>query len=102
MSSTIETFSRDNVCLRKDTPSDAKESLELLEAFLKQSGSVQMLFIPATDSYLDKKGYSWRLRRADGGGLEFDFTFEHPDYISTDGVDKINITIRNAHCFLQP
>ena len=52
--------------------------LQVVDSFIKLSKSIIVKLIPADDSYLDKKGFSWDIEIYDDGNLGIKLKFEHP------------------------
>ena len=61
-----------------------------------------MKLIPADDSYLDKKGFSWDIEIYDDGNLGIKLKFEHPKYISSTGVDTLMVSYFKSATFMAP
>ena len=52
--------------------------------------------------HLDKKDFTWQLRRYESNGLTLKIIFKHPEYISVFGVDTFKVIFKNAEFFLSP
>ena len=72
------------------------------EAFMKLSGSVKALLVPANDLYLDKKGLTWELVAYDQDSFAIEINFLHPEYISAIGIDTLKLTFTNTEMFFKP
>jgi hypothetical protein len=48
----------------------------------------------------DRKGFSWTILEYEESGIKFDVVYNDPAYISTEGLDDIEIDFTNADKFL--
>jgi hypothetical protein len=48
----------------------------------------------------DRKGFSWTILEYEESGIKFDVVYNDPAYISTEGLDDIEIDFNNADKFL--
>ena len=62
-----------------------------LESFLKLSESVKITLAPASDLYSDKKGFKWVIQQYSEDGLAIKVIFDHPEFITTNGIDTLKI-----------
>ena len=81
---------------------DSDARLRMVQSYLKLTGSIQMLIVPATDNDLDKKAFTWKLTKMDDNGFDFALKFKHPKFISSGGVDTLKIILFNADQYLKP
>ena len=75
--------------------------LETLESLFKIAGCINVELIPGSESNIDKKEFSWRLKEFSEEKIALDFEFENPDYISVDAVDKAKIVFSKTRYFMQ-
>ena len=70
---------------------------------LKLSNSFEVDLVPGTSQDLDKKSFSWTVKELSGTSIDFDFTFENPEYISMgDRADYMNVKFHNTDVYMVP
>jgi len=74
----------------------------LLTTYLKLSGSVKILLIPANELHLEKKHFDWRVTQYDEASITLQFDFENPEYVSVNEIDSLKISFFNTHISLAP
>ena len=60
-----------------------------------------MQLIPEDILNQEKKTFTWSIPKFDEEGLEFDITFDNPEYISIEYNDRMKITFRNTEYWLK-
>jgi hypothetical protein len=48
----------------------------------------------------DKRGFSWTILEYEESGIKFDIVYNDPAYVSTEGLDVIEIDFRHADKYL--
>ena len=73
-----------------------------MSTLLRLTNSLKVELIPYDNNHLEKKSYNWTISAINESKIKFNFKFDHPEYISVNGVDIIFIIFENADFFLQP
>ena len=67
------------------------------------SNSLTVELIPWNTNNLEKKTYNWTISVIDETQMEFQFLFDHPEFISmADSADVMTITFDNTAFYLAP
>jgi hypothetical protein len=81
-----------NVTQEESSDSLKSHELKLLNKFLIESKSIKVDLVPGSNTNLADRNFTWAIASYENGQMTFDFTFDNPQYISSDE-DNVDVFI---------
>ena len=88
--------------LQSSSEEEIDPEVQVVDSFIRLTQSVIVELIPADDSYLEKKGFSWHIDAYSGNSIGIKLKFDHPKYISSTGIDILKVTYFKTGTFMTP
>ena len=76
--------------------------VRVMQSWLKLAESIKFELVPGNDMYLDKKTFTWQLKKYTENGMDFKIHFAHPSHISVGDPDTMKITFHNCATYMTP